>query len=437
MTTIQDIKAREILASGGLPSLEVDVILDNNVLGTASVSYGLSAGSKEAFVLLDEDPSTGLGTGKKRYAGNGMLKAVANVNEKIAPLLIGKNAADQRGIDETMIKADGTENKSNFGANAILGVSMAVARAAAASQNLPLYKYLATCYMIRDTSFKLPKPMVVMIEGGAHAANSTDIQEYLVSALRDDWLAKENIRMEMEVYHTLKNLLESLGFSINVGNEGAFVPGHIRDNEKPLHFLMEAIKQAGYKPGVDAALSIDAAASEFYENGRYTLRREDKVLTSQEIIEKTIGWLKQFPIVAAEDMLSEFDWENWPKLLKAADDIIKANSRTLPLKIVGDDLTVTNSKLLQQAIDKKAINAILIKLNQAGTVTETMDCCLLAKKHNLTTIPSHRGGGETNDTFLVDLAVAVGSEWIKVGPTRGERVCKYNRLMRIEEELSI
>ncbi|MCX6797469.1 MAG: phosphopyruvate hydratase, partial [Candidatus Doudnabacteria bacterium] len=331
-----------------------------------------------------------------------------------------------RAIDEIMIKADGTENKKNLGANAILGVSMAVARAAAASQNLPLYKYLGQTYNLQLTTLNLPKPMVVMIEGGKHADNSTDLQEYLVSALRNDKTASENVRMEMEIYQKLKALLKHEHFSTNVGNEGAFAPSGLGSNEKPLKLLVEAIELAGYRPGVDAGLSLDAAASEFYEDEQYSLKIENDKLTSQEMIALAIEWFKKYPIVTAEDFLSEFDWTHWPILLKEA-------GKT---KIVGDDLTVTNTKLLQKAISLKAISAILIKLNQAGTVTETMDCCLLARKHNMMTIPSHRGGGETNDTFLVDLGVAVGSEWIKVGPTRGERVCKYNRLMEIEEELN-
>jgi enolase len=418
MGKIKNIFTREILASGGLPSLEVSVVLDNGIIGEASVSYGASTGSKEAFVLLDGD--------SKRYNGNGMLKAALNVNEKIAPLLIGRKAVDQRAIDEIMIKADGTENKKNLGANAILGVSIAIARASAESKSLPLYKYLSTIYNLPLTAYRLPKPMVVMIEGGKHAENSTDLQEYLISCLRDDVSAAENIRMEMEIYQKLKLILQHEHLSTNVGNEGAFAPEHIGNNEKPLKLLVQAIESAGYKPGVDAGISLDAAASEFYKDEKYVLKTENKKLSSEEMIALVVEWLKKYPIITAEDMLSEFDWAHWPKLLAKAGKTI----------IVGDDLTVTNSKILQRAIDTKSINAILIKLNQAGTVTETMDCCLLAKKHNLITIPSHRGGGESNDTFLVDLAVAVGSEWIKVGPTRGERVCKYNRLMRIEEELS-
>lgn len=418
MPKIQSIFAREILASGGAPSVEVTVKLDDGSIGEASVSYGASAGSKEAFVLLDGD--------KSRYNGKGMLKAVNNVNEKIAPLLTGKEAADQRAVDAAMLAADGTENKSELGANAILGVSMAVARAAANSQNLELYEYLATYYQLPTTNYVLPKPLAVFIEGGMHADNSTDLQEYILAVTKDQPVTK-NVQMMEEIYQATKSILKKQNFNTNVGNEGAFAPAGITSNELPLQIITDAIQSAGYKLGDDAGIYIDAAASEFYKDGVYNLACENKTLTSEEIIVRYQEWFKKYPILALEDGLSEFDWEHWPTLLSQAGDV----------QIVADDLTVTNTKLWQQAIDKKAANAILIKLNQAGTVTETVDCCLLAKKYNLDTIPSHRGGGETNDTFLVDLAVAMGSKWIKVGPTRGERVCKYNRLMRIEEELKL
>jgi len=412
---ITKIQAREILASGGEPSVEVKVTLDGGAVGIASVSYGASAGSKEAFVLLDGD--------KNRYNGKGMLKAVANVNEKIAPLIMGQDANGQRAIDEIMIKADGMENKSNFGANAILGVSMAVARAAAVSENQELYEYLRKAFEIKDSSWALPKPLPVLIEGGKHADNSTDFQEYIL-AVNKEQSAAENVRMMEEVYQALKKLLKEKNLSTNVGNEGAFAPEGITNNELPLELIVAAIEKAGYKPGEDAGIYLDPASSEFYKDGKYNLSRDGQVLTSEEMIEKYVGWFKKYPILALEDGLSEFDWENWSKLMAQSS-----------VPIVADDLTVTNTKLWQEAIDKKAANAILIKLNQAGTVTETVDCCLLAKKYNFMTIPSHRGGGETNDTFLVDLAVAVGSRWIKVGPARGERVSKYNRLMEIESNL--
>ncbi|MDE2312462.1 MAG: phosphopyruvate hydratase, partial [Patescibacteria group bacterium] len=313
----------------------------------------------------------------------------------------------------------------NLGANAILGVSMAVARAAAAAENLQLYQYLRQAYNIPLTDYNLPKPLAVFIEGGRHADNSTDLQEYILAVIKQQ-SAAENVRLMEETYRALKKILKDRKFSTNVGNEGAFAPEGIANNELPLELLTEAINAAGYKVFDDAGIYVDAAASEFYHDEKYNLVTESKVLSADELISRYAAWFKKYPIVALEDGLSEFDWEHWPKLL--------AQAGTVP--IVADDLTVTNVKLWQKAIDEKAANAILIKLNQAGSVTETVDCCLLANRHQFMTIPSHRGGGETNDTFLVDLAVAVGSRFIKVGPTRGERVCKYNRLMEIEELLN-
>ena len=421
MSKIKSVKAREILASGGAPTLEVEVVTENGFKGEASVSYGASAGSLEATVLLDGD--------KNRFNGKGMLIARENVNNALAKLVTGMEVAEQRMIDEKMIDLDGTENKSKLGGNAILGVSMAVARAAAAEKNVELYEYLGMTYGL-EKAVKLPKPMIVMIEGGKHADETTDLQEFCVSAMGNK-TARENVRMEMEVYEELKKILKREGLSINVGNEGAFAPNGIVSNEKPMEYLVEAIKNAGYRPGIDAGISIDAAASEFAKTSSgvtsYELTVENKKLRSEELIEYYGQWIGKYPFVSWEDMLSEFDWESWPKLLE------KIGGK---FPLIADDLTVTNTKLWQKAIDQKAADAILIKLNQAGSVTETIDCCLLAKKNGLWTVPSHRGGGETNDTFMVDLAVAVGSEYIKAGPTRGERVCKYNRLMKIEELLT-
>ena len=419
MSKIKNIFAREILASGGAPSLEVTVTLESGAVGEASVSYGASAGSKEATVLLDGD--------KTRYNGKGMLGAISNINTTIKNVLIGMEASDQRGIDNKMIELDGTINKAVLGGNAMLGVSLAVCRAQAAEEKMTLYKYLRKVYAIGDIGWKLPKPMIVMIEGGKHADETTDLQEFMVGAMGEK-TAAENVRMEMEIYSALKNILKSEKLSTNVGNEGAFAPNGISSNEKPIEYLTQAIINAGYVPGVDAGVGIDAAASEFYseETGKYTLKLEGKELTSEELIAYYKPWIEKYKIATMEDMLSEFDWDNWPKMV----EVINGK-----FPLIADDLTVTNTKLWQKAIDMKAATAILIKLNQAGTLTETMDCCLLANEHGLMTMPSHRGGGETNDTFLVDLAVAVNSAYIKVGPTRGERVCKYNRLMRIEEEL--
>ena len=420
MSKIKNIFAREILASGGAPSLEVTVTLESGAIGEASVSYGASAGSKEATVLLDGD--------KSRYNGKGMLKAIENINTTIKNALVEMEAGEQREIDNKMIQMDGTENKAVLGGNAMLGVSLAVARAEANEENLPLYKYLRKTYGIGEIGWTLPKPMIVMIEGGKHADDTTDLQEFMVAAMGNK-TAAENVRMEMEIYSALKSILKSEKLSTNVGNEGAFAPNGISSNEKPMEYLTQAITNAGYKPGVDAGISIDAAASEFFneETRKYDLKLEGKILTSEELITYYKPWIEKYPIVTMEDMLSEFDWDNWPKMV----EMIKGK-----FPLIADDLTVTNTKLWQKCIDMKAATAILIKLNQAGTLTETIDCCLLARKYNFPTIPSHRGGGETNDTFMVDLAVAVGSAYIKVGPTRGERVCKYNRLMRIEEELN-
>ena len=421
MSKIQNIFAREILASGGAPSLEVTVTLESGAVGEASVSYGASAGSKEATVLLDGD--------KSRYNGKGMLNAIANINGKIKEILLGMEASDQRAIDNKMIETDGTINKAVLGGNAMLGVSLAVCRAQASEEKMPLYKYLRKTYGIGDIGWKLPKPMIVMIEGGKHADETTDLQEFMVGAMGDK-TAAENVRMEMEIYGALKNILKAEKLSTNVGNEGAFAPNGISSNEKPMEYLTQAIINAGYTPGVDAGVGIDAAASEFYsqETGKYTLKLEGKELTSEELIAYYKPWIEKYKIATMEDMLSEFDWDNWPKMVEAI-------GGKFPL--IADDLTVTNTNLWRKAIEMKAATAILIKLNQAGTLTETVDCCLLANEHGLMTMPSHRGGGETNDTFLVDLAVAVNSAYIKVGPTRGERVCKYNRLMRIEEELRV
>lgn len=416
MSKIKTIQAREILASGGAPTIEATVELESGSKGEASISYGASAGSKEAAVILDGDSG--------RYKGKGMLKAIENIKNVIAPALIGMEG--QKNIDEKMKERDGTENKANLGGNAILAVSMAYARAEASERKIELYEYLREELGL-EKSNKLPKPMMVMIEGGKHADETTDLQEFMIAAMGNR-SASENIRMEMEIYEELKKILKREKKSTNVGNEGAFAPNGIETNEKPMEYLVEAIKNAGYIPGVDAGISIDAAASEFQDESskKYDLKIENKSLSSEELIEYYTQWIDKYPFVSWEDMLSEFDWENWPKLVE------KINGK---FPLIADDLTVTNAKIWQEALEKKAATAILIKLNQAGSVSDTVECCQLAIEKGLWTVPSHRGGGESNDTFMVDLAVAVGSEYIKCGPTRGERVCKYNRLMRIEEEI--
>lgn len=415
---IASIHAREILSSGGTASLEVKVTLDNGIHETASVPYGASAGSYEAFVLFDDD--------KNRFKGKGMLKAIANINNIIAPALVGKNVNDQRVVDLLMCDLDGSENKKNLGGNAILGVSLAVARAGAKANNIPLYKWIRQVFSLPISQYLLPNPMIVAIEGGKHADNSTDLQEYLLSPIGNK-SARENIRMGLEVYFNLKKILSTNGYSTNVGNEGAFAPDGIENNEKPLQMLLEAIKTTGFEPGTEIGLSIDAAANEMYKDGLYFLNTEKKKVDAKELMNIYENWIKKYPILTVEDMFAEDSWSDWSEFSKITSKSNVSN--------IGDDLTVTNTKRLQKAIDQKAISAILIKLNQIGTLTETVDCCMLARKNGMMTVPSHRGGGETNDTSMVDLAVALNSGFIKVGPTRGERVCKYNRLMEIEDEL--
>lgn len=415
---IASVVAHEILASGGYPTVEVLVTLDNKKVGRSSVPYGASAGSHEATVLVDGD--------KSRYNGKGVQQALANVLDKISPAIKDINPEDQRAVDQVMIDLDGTPNKANLGGNAILAVSLAVARAVAQTQHKPFYEYIRDTYQTGVDFSVLPQPMVVVIEGGKHADETTDLQEYNISAVADDSVA-ENIRKTMEAYHQLKKILKKKGLSTNVGNEGAFAPNGIPSNEAPFEYITQAIEQAGYKPGEDLAISIDAAASEFYENGKYNLALEKRVLSAAELIDYYESWLKKYPIVSYEDMLAEDDWENWTKLNQVA--------KKYNIEHIGDDLIVTSIERLQKAINLDAITSVLIKLNQIGTLTETVDACMLARKNKMMTVPSHRGGGETNDTSMVDLGVAVGSKFIKVGPTRGERVCKYNRLMEIEREV--
>jgi enolase len=413
------IQAQEILASGGYPTIEVTAILEDGTKGVASVPYGASAGSHEATVMMDED--------KNRWGGKGMLKAIANIDEKLTPALIGFDAYDQRGLDEKMIAMDGTPNKAKFGGNAILAVSVAVANAAANSKKVELFQHIVDTFQTGVDLNKLPQPMVVAIEGGKHADETTDLQEFCFSSVRKNSTVAENVRMIMETYHQLGKVLKANNLSTNVGNEGAFAPNGIATNEAPFAYMLEAVKNAGYVPGQDVGFSIDAAASEFYADGKYNLKVEKRSLNADELIAYFATWMEKYPIATMEDMLQEDDWANWPKLKVITD------KHNIPL--IGDDLTVTSVERLQRAIDEKAISAILIKLNQIGTLTETVDCCMLANKNGLMTTTSHRGGGETNDATMVDVAVAVGSAYIKVGPTRGERVAKYNRLMAIERIL--
>lgn len=416
------IEAYEILASGGYPTVECKVSLDNGAFGIASVPYGASAGSHEATVLTDGDGG--------RYNGNGVLKAVNNILNEIAPKILEIDPEDQQKVDQTMIQLDGTPNKARLGGNAILAVSLAVARAVAAAKGLPLYKYIIEKYQTGIDLTKLPMPMVVVIEGGKHADDTTDLQEFCLLATGKGSV-EENVRKCMEVYHKLKTILKNEKLSTNVGNEGAFAPSGIPTNESPMQFIEKAIVDAGYVPAVDISIAIDAAASEFYirEEKLYSLKLEGKKLTSDEMIAKMEAWAQKYPIRTVEDPLDEDDWDGWVK----ANEMYKKHNITL----IGDDLTVTNIDRLKKAMDMGAITGILIKLNQIGTLTETVECCKLANQHGIISVTSHRGGGETNDTAMIDVAVAVGSKYVKVGPTRGERVSKYNRLMEIEREVGV
>lgn len=427
MSKIKQIIAREILSSGSTPSVEVKCILESGAVGVASVPYGASAGISEAFVLLDGD--------KSRFMGKGMQKAVANVNKIIAPVLIGMDVGEvgsQNIIDNKMIELDGSERKTNLGANAILGVSLAVARASANEAKMPMYQYIRKAFnlenqgLLQDKNYILPNPMMVVIEGGVHADQSTDLQEYMISMVGNDSV-KENVRKGIEIYFALKKVLKDKAYNSNVGNEGAFAPNGLPSNETPLELIKEAVEKSGYEFGKDIGISLDPAVSEIFEEGVYVLEKENKKLNSDQMIAYFENWVNKYPIITLEDALAETDWSAWPKLLDKIGDKVS---------VVGDDLTVTNPKLLQKAIDVKAINSILIKLNQIGTLSETVECCMLARQNNIMTIISHRGGGETNDTTMIDLAVAVNAGFVKVGPSRGERVEKYNRLMEIEDELA-
>jgi enolase len=416
-TAIKKVVATEILSTSAQPTIKTIVALDDGTVAVASVPYGTSAGRYEAVTLVDKDP--------KRYKGKGMLKAVENVNTKIGPAVKGMDALSQRSLDERLVSLDPSPQRKDLGGNSILSVSLACARAAARAIRIPLYRYIREAYGIKDQDYVLPRPMVVVIEGGQHADNSTDLQEYLVGVTKDRG-ARENVRAAMETYLYLKPILKANGYNTNVGTEGAYAPAGIKSNEEPLVYIEEAMKNAGYSPGDDLGIAMDPAASEFYENGSYNLECEGKNLTPAEMIayyEEIVG---KYCIFSIEDGLGEDDWDAWPLM-----------NRRLGGKIVimGDDLTVTNVERLKKAIDLKAINAILIKPNQVGTLSETIATMQLAQKNGLKMVVSHRGGGETTDTFIIDLAVATNAQFVKVGPSRGERVVKYNRLMEIADEL--
>ena len=405
---IKDIKAREVLDSRGNPTVEVDVILENGILGRAIVPSGASTGSREALELRDNDAN--------RYMGKGVLKAVNNVNTVIREKLISMDASDQALIDKTLLDLDGTENKSNLGANATLGVSMAVLKASSLAANKPLYRYIGE-------GTTLPRPMMNILNGGAHADNNLDFQEFMI--IPNAYTFKERLRIGSEVFHTLKKVLKEKGYNTNVGDEGGFAP-NLSSNKEALDVIVEAIKKANYTPGVDVNIGLDVAASEFYEDGVYNLKGENRKLNVDELIEFYKELCANYPIISIEDPVDENDWDGFIKITQELGDRIQ---------LVGDDLFVTNKKYLQYAIDHKAGNAILLKVNQIGTITETLETIELAKKNNYKTIISHRSG-ETEDTIIADLAVGLDLGQIKTGSlSRTDRICKYNQLLRIEEEL--
>jgi enolase len=405
---------REILDSRGNPTVEADVHLADGSLGRAAVPSGASTGEFEAVELRDGD--------KSRYLGKGTLNAVKGINDVISPALIGSDAADQSSIDSTMLKLDGTKNKGNLGANAILAVSMAVARAQAASEMTPLYRYLGGV-----NARVLPVPMMNVINGGAHADNSVDPQEFMLAPIGAKSFS-EALRMGVETFHTLKGVLKKRGYSTAVGDEGGFAPS-LKSNEEALEVLMEAITKAGYKPGEQISLALDPAASEFYDSDkkRYIFKKSDKSeKTTDQMIEYWSNWVRQYPIISLEDGMSEEDWDGWKTL---TDTLGKK------IQLVGDDLFVTNPEILQKGIDKGVANSILVKVNQIGSLTETLDAMRLAAEANYTTMVSHRSG-ETEDSFIADLAVATNAGQIKTGSaSRTDRLAKYNQLLRIEQEL--
>ena len=411
MAMITDVYAREILDSRGNPTVEVEVELEDGTVATAAVPSGASTGMFEAVELRD-----GV---KERYLGKGVQKAVENVNEIIAQAIIGEEASDQVYIDELLISLDGTENKGNLGANAILGVSMAVARASAASAGLPLYQYVGGM-----NAKELPVPMMNILNGGAHADNNVDIQEFMIMPVGADDFS-EALRMCAEVYHTLKKVLHDKGLASGVGDEGGFAP-NLGSNEEALQVIVEAIEKAGYTPGEDMKLALDVASSEIYKDGKYELAGEGKVLTSEEMVAYYEYLVGKYPIVSIEDGLAEEDWDGWKVLTE------RLGKR---IQLVGDDLFVTNTERLARGIEMGVANSILIKVNQIGTLTETLDAIELAKRAGYTCVISHRSG-ETEDSFIADLAVGVNAGQIKTGSLcRSERMAKYNQLLRIEEEL--
>ena len=410
-TNIKNITAREILDSRGNPTVEVDVFLENGVFGRASVPSGASTGEYEAAELRDND--------KNRYNGKGVLNALSNVNDEINKALIGTDVNDQTKIDNSMINLDGTQNKSRLGANAILGVSLASARAASTANNIPLYQHLGT-----TNDFIMPAPMMNILNGGSHANNTVDIQEFMIFPFGASTFS-EALRIGTEIFHKLKSELHKKGLNTAVGDEGGFAP-NLGSNEEAIEIILKSVEKAGYKPGEEVFLALDVAASELYKDGEYNLMSENKALSSAEMTSYLESLVEKYPIISIEDGLDENDWGGWKKLTKSLGQNVQ---------IVGDDLTVTNIPRLQKAIDNKSMNSILIKLNQIGTLSETIQAVELARKVNYGAVISHRSG-ETEDTFIADLSVAMGMGQIKTGSiSRSDRVAKYNQLLRIEEHL--
>lgn len=415
MSEISSIKAREVIDSRGNPTIEAVVTLANGIQGSAIVPSGASTGAREAIELRDDD--------KSRYMGKGVLTAVANVNSEIADCIIGMDANDQKAIDNAIIELDGTHNKSRLGANALLGASLAVAHAAAKDNSLPLFQYLGNMFGASD-SFRLPVPMMNIINGGEHADNSVDMQEFMIVPVGADSIA-EAVRYGTEVFHNLKSVLAKKGMNTAVGDEGGFAPD-LSSNEEAIEVILEAIQKAGFSAGKDIYLGLDCAASEYYKDGKYVLASEGKSFDAEGMVDYLEGWVDQYPIITIEDGLDEADWDGWAILTQKLGNKIQ---------LVGDDLFVTNPKIFAEGIEKSIANSILIKFNQIGTLTETLEAIKMAHDSNYTAVVSHRSG-ETEDTTIADLAVATSAGQIKTGSlSRSDRIAKYNQLMRIEQIL--
>ncbi len=411
MSTIVDIIGREIIDSRGNPTVECDVLLESGVMGRAAVPSGASTGSREAIELRDGDPA--------RYGGKGVLKAVENINTEISESIMGLDASEQAYVDRTLIELDGTDNKGNLGANAMLAVSMAVAKAAADESGLPLYRYFGG-----SGQMSLPVPMMNVINGGAHANNTLDLQEFMIIPIGAPSF-REAVRFGAETFHALKKLIDEAGMSTAVGDEGGFAPS-VQNHEAAIQLILRAIEKAGYRPGEDIALGLDCASSEFYKDGKYVLAGEKLSLTAPEFTKLLSDWCQKYPIISIEDGMAENDWDGWRHLTQRLG---------AKVQLVGDDLFVTNTAILRQGIEQQVANSILIKINQIGTLTETFAAIEMAKRHNYTSVVSHRSG-ETEDTTIADIAVATNALQIKTGSmSRSDRTAKYNQLLRIEEDL--